>query len=323
MTGTNDTVRVAVVGAGHVGATFAFALLLSGLASDIVLVDADTARAEGEAMDLDHAIPYGRPARVHAGGLDACAGADVVVLAAGAGQQPGETRLDLAAKNAAIFRGLVPEIARHAPEAVLVVATNPVDVLTLGTLRMSGFPPARVIGSGTILDTARLRFLLGRHFGVEARSVHAHVVGEHGDSEVVVWSTANVAGVPLDELCRAGTPGSFGGACGPDERAEIARQTRVAAYEIIRRKGHTAYAIGAGLVRLVEAIVRDQKTVLSVSTLQEGPYGLSGVCLSLPTVIGRTGAERVLPLPLAPDEQAALLRSAETIREAGIAVGFA
>jgi L-lactate dehydrogenase len=318
VTGTNDTVRVAVVGAGHVGATFAFALVLSGLASDIVLVDADLARAEGEAMDLDHAIPYGRPARVHAGGLDACAGADVVVLTAGAGQRPGETRLDLAAKNAAIFRGLVPEIARHAPDAVLVVATNPVDVLTLGTLRMSGFPTTRVIGSGTILDTARLRFLLGRHFGVEARSVHAHVVGEHGDSEVVVWSTANIAGVPLDELCRAGTL-----ACGPDERAEIARQTRVAAYEIIRRKGHTAYAIGAGLVRLVEAIVRDQKTVLSVSTLQEGPYGLSGVCLSLPTVIGRSGAERVLPLPLSSDEQAALLRSAETIRAAGIAVGFA
>ncbi|MDP2311630.1 MAG: L-lactate dehydrogenase [Pseudomonadota bacterium] len=314
-----DTVRVAVVGAGHVGATFAFALVLSGVASDIVLVDADTARAEGEAMDLDHAIPYGRPARVHAGGIDACAGADVVVLTAGAGQSsPGETRLDLAARNVALFRGLVPEIARYAPDAVLVVATNPVDVLTLATLRLSGFPPARVIGSGTILDTARLRFLLGRHFGVEARSVHANVVGEHGDSEVVVWSTANIAGVPIRELCHAGTQG-----CGPEERAEIARQTRDAAYDIIQRKGHTAYAIGAGLVRLVEAVVRDQKTVLSVSTLQEGPYGLSNVCLSLPTVIGRGGAERVLPLPLEPDEQAALLRSAATIREAGAAVGIA
>lgn len=323
MNTTDETVRVAVVGAGHVGATFAFALMLSGLASDIVLVDEDMDRAEGEAMDLDHAMPYGRPTRVHAGGLRECAGADVVVLTAGAGQRPGETRLDLASKNAAIVRGLVPEIARHAPEAVLVVATNPVDILTLGTLRLSGFPPARVIGSGTLLDSARLRFLLGRHFGVEARSVHAHVVGEHGDSEVVVWSTANIAGVPLDDLCRADTSGSFGGAFGPEERAEIARKTRVAAYEIIRRKGHTAYAIGAGLVRLVEAIVRDQKTVLSVSTLQEGPYGLAGVCLSLPTVIGRRGAERVLPLPLSSDEQAALIRSAETIREAGAAVGFA
>lgn len=312
-----DTVRVAVVGAGHVGATFAFALLLSGVASDIVLVDADAARAEGEAMDLDHAIPYGRPARVHAGGLEACAGADVVVLTAGAGQRPGETRLDLAGRNAAIFRGLVPEIARHVPDAVLVVATNPVDVLTLGTLRLSGFPPARVIGSGTILDTARLRFLLGRHFGVEPRSVHAHVVGEHGDSEVVVWSTANIAGVPLDDLCQSGVLG-----CQPEERADIARQTRVAAYEIIQRKGHTAYAIGAGLVRLVEAIVRDQKTVLSVSTLQQGQYGLSGVCLSLPTVVGRGGAERVLPLPLTDEEREGLLRSAETIRAAGTAVGI-
>jgi L-lactate dehydrogenase len=305
-------VRVAVLGAGHVGATFAFALLGSGLAREIVLVDADRRRAEGEAMDLDHAVPFGHPTRIEAGPLDACAGANVLVLTAGGAQRPGQTRLELARRNAALVQEIVPEAVRQAPDAVLVVATNPVDVMTLAALRCGGLPSHRVFGSGTILDTARLRFLLSERLGVEARSVHAHVVGEHGDSEVVAWSTATVGGVPLRDL----------GPMAPDLREEIARNTREAAYQIIERKGHTAYAIAAGLVRIVEAIVRDTHTVLSVSSMLDGLYGVRGVCLSLPSVVGRRGIERLLPLPLDEQEQRALRRSAEIVRRAGMDAGI-
>lgn len=300
-------VRVAVIGAGHVGAAFAFALLRSGLASEIVLVDADHARAEGEAMDLDHAVPFGRPARVWAGGYADCVGAAIVVITAGAGQRPGQTRLDLAKHNATVLREIVPQVARHAPNAVLIVATNPVDVLTMAALQLSGFPPARVMGSGTILDTARLRFLLSRRLGVDSRSIHTHVIGEHGDSEVVVWSTATVAGIPLDER----------------DHASVTRQTREAAAAVVQRKGHTAFAIGAGLVRIVEAILRDEKSVLSVSSTVDGAYGIHDVCLSLPSVVGRDGVERVLVPDLDDVERDALVRSADTIRASARSVGFA
>ena len=310
-----NPVRVAIIGAGHVGAAFAFALVRSGLASEIVLVDTDRARAEGEAMDLDHAVPFGRPARVWAGGYEDCGGAAIVAITAGAGQRPGETRLDLAERNAAMLRAVVPEVAKHAGDTILIVATNPVDVLTMGALQLSGFPAARVLGSGTILDTARLRFLLSRRFGVDARSVHAHVIGEHGDSEVVVWSTANVAGVPLDALR---DPIPFG----DEDRATVARQTREAAAAVIQRKGHTAFAIGAGLVRIVEAILRDEKCVLSVSGRVDGAYAIRDVCLSLPSVVGRGGVERILALELDDAERDGLRRSAEAIRASARSVGF-
>jgi L-lactate dehydrogenase len=301
--------RVAVVGAGHVGASLAYALLLSGLAAEIVLIDADAARAEGEAMDLNHAVPFGRPTRIWAGGYADCAGATVTVLAAGAGQRPGETRLDLVKKNAAIFRQVVPEVARHNPDGLLLVATNPVDVLTYAAWRLSGLPAARVIGSGTILDTARFRYLLSTHFGVDPRSVHAWIVGEHGDSEVPVWSLANIAGMRLPAFCAAQQV--------PYDREamdDIFRRTRDAAYHIIERKGATYYAVAAGLLRIVEAVLRDQRTVLSVSSLVTGHYGLADVCLSLPAVVRRTGVERMLRLDLDREETAALRRSAGVLQ---------
>jgi L-lactate dehydrogenase len=195
--------RVAIVGTGNVGATFAYALLLSGLASEIVLIDANRARAEGEAMDLNHAVPFTHPTRVWAGGYGDCAGAVVTVLTAGAAQKPGETRLDLIKKNAAIWRAIVPQVVQHNPDGILLIATNPVDVLTYAAWKLSGLPAGRVIGSGTILDTSRFRYLLSQHFGVDARSVHAYIVGEHGDSEVPVWSLANIAGMRLPAFCRA------------------------------------------------------------------------------------------------------------------------
>jgi L-lactate dehydrogenase len=303
-------VRVAVVGAGNVGSTFAYALLLSGLAAEIVLIDANRERAEGEAMDLSHAVPFAHPTRIWAGEYADCAGAAVTVLAAGANQRPGETRLDLVKRNAAIFHAIVPEVARNNPNGILLIATNPVDALTYASLRLSGLPKARVIGSGTILDTARFRQLLSRHFKVDARSVHAFVVGEHGDSEVAVWSLANIAGMRLDAYCAAN-----GIVLDQATLDQIFVQTRDAAYAIIQRKGATYYAVAAGLMRIVEAILRDQGTVLSVSSLvDDGSFGAGDVCLSLPTVIGRGGVERVLRLELSPTETAALRRSADVLR---------
>ena len=302
--------RVAVVGVGNVGSTFAYALLLSGLAAEIVLIDANHAKAEGEAMDLNHAVPFSHPTRIWAGHYEDCADAAITVVAAGTNQKKGETRLDLLRKNAAIFRQIIPQVARHNPNGVILIATNPVDVLTYASLEFSGLPPQRVIGSGTILDTARFRYLLSQHFGVDARSVHAFIIGEHGDSEVPVWSLANIAGMLLPK---------FSAAHGiPYEQAqmdEIFRQTRDAAYHIIERKGATYYAVAAGMMRLAEAILRNQATVLSASGLVKDYYGISNVCLSLPTVITRAGMERKLHLELSPEEQAGLRKSAEVLQD--------
>ncbi len=309
MSGHLQPSRVAIVGVGNVGATFAYTLLLSGLATEIVLIDVNRERAEGEAMDLVHGVPFAPPVRVWAGDYADCAGAAVTVITAGAAQRPGETRLELSRRNSAIFRQIVPEVARANPEGIIVVATNPVDVLTYETWRVSGLPPERVIGSGTILDTARFRYLLSEYFAVDPRSVHAYIIGEHGDSEVPVWSLANIAGMRLPAYCAAqGRPYE------PAAMEEIFRQTRDAAYEIIERKGATYYAIGAGLLRLVEAIVRDQRTVLSVSSRIDGYYGIRDVAFSLPTVVDRTGVLESLRLELDEQERIGLLRSAEILQ---------
>ena len=309
MTGTRPA-RVAIVGVGNVGSSFAYALLLSGLASDIVLIDANHRRAEGEAMDLAHAVPFAKPTRVWAGDYDDCAGAAVTVIAAGAAQKPGESRLDLVRRNADIFGQIVPRVAEANPSGIILVATNPVDVLSYETWRRSGLPAERVIGSGTILDTARFRAALSDHFGVDPRSVHAFIVGEHGDSEVPVWSSANIAGMRLREFCSAN-------GLRYDEAAmdAIFASTRDAAYEIIQRKGATYYAVGAGLLRIVEAIVRDQRTVLSVSSLIRDYNGIDDVYLSLPAVIHRDGVERVLRIDLSVAEFDGLRASARVLRE--------
>ena len=301
--------KVAVVGAGKVGSTFAYALLLDGLVGEIVLIDIDRQRAEGEAMDLNHAMPLSHPTRIWAGDYPDCAGADVVVVAAGTAQRPGETRLDLVKRNAAIFKDIIPRITAYNTTGILLIATNPVDVLSYVTWKVSGFPSQRVIGSGTVLDTARFRYLLGEHLGVDPRSVHAHIIGEHGDSEVPIWSLAAVAGMRLDDFCRREN-------CDLEAeiRARISEQTRDAAYEIIQRKGATHYAVAVGLLRIVESILRDQHTVLAVSSLVPGYYDIEDVYLSLPAVVGRGGVERVLHLPLNEQETEALRKSAAVLR---------
>lgn len=302
--------RVAIVGTGAVGSTFAYSLLISGLAAEIVLVDANARKAEGEAMDLMHAVPFLHTARVWAGTVEDCAGSAITVITAGAAQKPGETRLDLLRKNAAIFREIVPAVAAANPDGIIVVATNPVDVLAYLTFRISGLPSGRVIGSGTILDTARFRALLAEHYGVDPRSVHAYIAGEHGDSEVPVWSLANIAGMPLADFATANGMGHDAGSL-----QAIFEATRDAAYEIIERKGATYYAVAAGLMRIVEAILRDQSTVLSVSSLICDYYGIDDVYLSVPTVVGRVGVERPLRLALSAEEASGLRRSAVLLRE--------
>ena len=302
--------RVAIVGVGNVGATFAYTLLLNGLAAEIVLIDANHSRAEGEAMDLNHAVPFSHPTRIWAGDYTDCAGAVVTVLTAGAAQKPGETRLDLVKKNTAIWRAIVPKVVEHNPHGVLVVATNPVDVLTYAAWKLSGLPSKRVIGSGTILDTARFRYLLSQHLGVDAQSVHANIIGEHGDSEVPVWSLANVAGMRLPEFCKIQHRTSD-----PHAREEIFHKTRDAAYHIIERKGATYYAVAAGLMRLTQAILRNQSTVLSVSSLIQDYYGIGDVCFSLPTVVNRGGIQEVLHLELNAEELQKLRSSADVLKE--------
>ena len=310
MSSTHSTpIKVAIVGTGNVGSTTAYAIHMSGRAAEIVLIDVNTARVEGEAMDLNHAVPLTHPTKIWNGTYADCAGAAVTIIAAGAGQKPGESRLDLVKRNADIFGQIVPEISKYNPGGILLITTNPVDVLTYASWKLSGLPPNQVIGSGTILDTARFRYLLSEHFGVDARSVHAYIIGEHGDSEVPVWSLANIAGMRLPAYASAqGMPHDL------KAMENIFKQTRDAAYEIIKRKGATYYAVAAGVMRIVEAILRDQSTVLSVSSLINNYYDINDVCLSLPTVIDRGGVEQFLHLELNETEINAVRHSAEILK---------
>ncbi|MFY9741963.1 MAG: L-lactate dehydrogenase [Candidatus Sulfotelmatobacter sp.] len=308
----NETapVRVAIVGTGAVGSTFAYTLLMSGLASEIVLIDVNKSKADGEAMDLNHAVPFTHPTRIWAGEYADCAGAAVTVLTAGVPQKPGQTRLECLQANARVWHEVVPQITKNSGRGILLIATNPVDVLTYAAWKLSGLPAAQVLGSGTILDTARFRFLLSQHFGVDARSVHAFIIGEHGDSEVPAWSLANIAGMRLPEYCRAnGLPYE------PQEMEKIFASTRDAAYRIIERKGATYYAVAAGLLRITQSILRHQNTVLSVSSLIHDYYGIGNVCFSLPTVVDRGGIQRVLRLELDESESAKLRHSADVLRQ--------
>ena len=305
-----DTHKVGLVGTGMVGASFAYALMQRNVADELVLIDVDSARAEGEMMDLNHGLPFVRPMRITAGDYADLADADVIVICAGVGQRPGQTRLELLQTNAAIFREIVPRITSVNEEGVILVATNPVDLLTCVTSQIVGLGNPRVMGSGTVLDTARLRYLLSRHYGIDSRNVHAYIVGEHGDSEVALWSLANIAGVRLPDF--VGPNGQ-----GYDQAAldHIFFQTRDAAYEIIKRKKATYYAIGLGLLAIVEAVLGDQHAILTVCSPLAGQCGVSGISISMPTIVGRPGIEQVLDPPMSEDELSAFQASARTLKE--------
>lgn len=306
--------KVGVVGSGLVGATAAYALILRGVGHEIVLVDKNVKRAQAEADDLFHAVPFAYPLQVSAGDYAALAGSQVVLLAAGVSSRPGETRLQLLDRNALVFREVVPHVLEVVPDAVLVVATNPVDVMTHLAARTAvaqGIPQTRVMGSGTTLDSARFRVLLGRHLGVDPQHIHGYVIGEHGDSEVLTWSLVTVGGMPLEEFCRL-----QGITLDAQVRGEIDRRVRFAGDAIIEGKGATYYGIGAALARIVEAILRDQRAILTVCTPEAEVAGVRDVTLSLPHLVGGTGILASLPLPLSPGEQAALQASAQVMRQA-------
>lgn len=302
------TRKVVVFGAGQVGATICYALMISGLASTIVLIDSNSELSEGHVMDLNHGLSFVQPAKIYAGNYSDCKDADIVVVTAGAAQKPGETRLDLVIKNTEIFKDIIPNIAAQEPKILLIVS-NPVDILTYVALRVSKYPMNRVIGSGTTLDTARLRFLLSRNYKVDTRNVHAYIIGEHGDSEVPVWSDANIAGLSLKEYSPASDKNSL-----EYERGEIFEQVKKAAYEIINRKGYTNFAIGLAVVRIVTSILRDENSVLTVSSLIDNYFDISDLCLSLPTILNKNGISRHIKINLDKDERQKLQASAEALK---------
>lgn len=300
--------RIVIIGAGAVGATIAYTLLIRERFREIILIDIDREKAEGEALDISHGVPFVRPAVIRAGDYTDCRTADLILLAAGAAQAPGESRTDLLSKNASIFRNILENVTRYCKEdVILLTVTNPVDILTYVTLKITGLSPKRVLGSGTLLDTARLRSELSAHTHVDARNIHAFVIGEHGDSEVVAWHAANIAGLPIRDFCEKC------GACGGKSMDEMGRNVKNAAYEIVEKKGATYYAVSLATERIVRAL-EGENAVLTVSGLMDGEYGLKNVCLSIPRTVGADGLGRSVALPLSVYEETALRAGAERLR---------
>ncbi|MGI6510451.1 MAG: L-lactate dehydrogenase [Erysipelotrichaceae bacterium] len=302
--------KISIVGAGYVGSATAFALLNHGIATNIVLVDVNRKRAEGEAMDLDHGKVFVSPVNVIAGSYEDTTDSDIVIITAGLAQKQGETRIDLVNKNIEIFKEMVPQIIKYNPDAILLVVSNPVDILSYVTYKLSGFPHHRVFGSGTVLDTARFQSDLSIRFQVDPRDIQANIIGEHGDSEVATWSVTTVAGLSVDQYCNL-----VGIEFTEDDKKAISEGVKDAAYEIINRKGYTNYAVALAVTRIVEAIMRDEKSILTVSTLQKGTYGLDEVYLSLPTRVGRKGALDVIEVPYSSNEIEALQHSAQLLKD--------
>ena len=302
--------KVAVIGCGFVGSSSAFALMQSGLFSEMVLIDADTKRAEGEAMDISHGISFAGPMQIYAGNYDDITDAAIIVITAGANQKPDETRLDLIKKNAAIMKSIVGEIKKRDFGGILLIVSNPVDILTLIALKESGYPSNRVIGSGTVLDTGRFKYLLGEHLDVDSRSVHAFIIGEHGDSELAAWSNARIGGLKVNDFCEL--RGHFNH---EQSMKKIFEDVRNSAYEIIERKHATYYGIAMAVKRICEAIVRNEKSILPVSSLMTGEYGLNDVVLSIPAVVDETGVQKVIPIELNDEELAKLKDSANILKD--------
>lgn len=308
MSKVNDR-KVAIIGCGFVGSSSAFALMQSGLFSEMVLIDADVNRAEGEALDISHGLPFAKPMKIYAGSYEDIADAAIVIVTAGAGQKPGETRLDLVKKNVEIFKSIIPEIAKQDFNGILLLVANPVDILTYVAAKLSKLPQGRVFGSGTVLDSARLKYLLGEHLDVDNRSVHAFIIGEHGDSEMAAWSSANVSGIPLNDFCEM--RGYFKH---EESMKKILEEVKNSAYEIIEKKHATYYGIAMSVRRICEAIIRDEKSILPVSSIQKGEYGIENVALSIPAIVGREGVEKVVPIKLSDTEKEELIKSANTLK---------
>ncbi|HKL13730.1 MAG TPA: L-lactate dehydrogenase [Halanaerobiales bacterium] len=303
--------KVGIIGAGSVGSTTAYALMVQGIGSEIVLIDRNKEKAEGEAMDIMHGQSFVKPIQVRAGDYSDLKDAKVIIITAGAPQKEGETRLDLVQKNTNIFKDIISEITKYNQDAILLVVANPVDILTYITLKLSGFSKKRVIGSGTVLDSARFRSLISEQCKIAAKNVHGYVIGEHGDSEVPVWSLTNIAGTQIDKYCPICDQN-----CDGVIKERISEQVKNAAYEIIEKKGSTYYAVALGVAQITQAILRDEDTVLTVSSLLQGEYGIEDVSLSLPTVIDNNGIRNVLELDLNKEEREAFINSANLMKDA-------
>lgn len=302
--------KIAIIGCGFVGSACAFALMQSGLFSEMVLIDSNEERAEGEALDISHGLPFSKPMQIYSGTYDDITDAGIIAITAGAGQKPGESRLELVHKNVEIFKSIIPEISKRNYKGILLIVSNPVDIMTYTALKLSGLPSNQVFGSGTVLDTARLKYLLGEHLGVDARSVHAFILGEHGDSEIAAFSSANVSGIELKKFC------DF--ACKTDKHEEsmkeIAEDVKLSAYEIIKKKGATYYGIAMSVRRICEAIILDQKSILPISCLQNEKNGIENVVLSMPMIVGKHGAERSVEISLSEEERRAIKSSADMLK---------
>jgi len=317
---TENTVgkpKVAIIGAGAVGSTFAYSLLIHGTVSQIAVIDVNRDRAEGEVMDLNHGLPFAHPVEIWVGDYSDCADADIVAIAVDKGKPIEKSRLELAEGNLQILKEIIPRVTEYNKDCIFLVVTNPLDVMTYAVLKLSGFPANKVIGSGTILDTARLRYLLGEHLKVDPRNVHAYIIGEHGDSEVPVWSLANVAGIRLKYYCPI---------CKVPYNTEhfdgIFLEVRNAGYEIIRRKGRTYYAVALGLTKIVESIVCNENAVLTVSCFLQNYHGVSDVCLSVPAILNRSGIREIIELPLDENETRDFQKSAAIIKEVNSSLGL-
>ncbi|CAM4136968.1 L-lactate dehydrogenase [Erysipelothrix inopinata] len=304
------TNKISIIGAGFVGSTTAFALMNQNVASEIVIVDINNDKAQGEAMDLGQGQVFVSPVKIVAGDYPDTKDSDIVIITAGMAQKPGETRIDLVNRNIEIYKQMIPQIVKYNPDSILLVVSNPVDILAQITYQLSGFPAERVIGSGTVLDTARFQSILANRFEVDARNIHANIIGEHGDSEIATWSLTTIAGLTIDQYCKMMNI-DFN-----QEMAEsITYDVKTAAYEIINRKGYTNYAVALAITRIVEAILRDERSILTVSTLQSGDYGIDDVYISVPTIIGRSGVQHVVEVPYSSAEVSALQESAKMLKD--------
>ncbi|MCY6369136.1 L-lactate dehydrogenase [Clostridium ganghwense] len=302
--------KISIIGAGFVGATTTYALMISGLTSELVIVDIDKDKALGEAMDLSHGVSFVNPVDIYSGDYKDTKDSDIVIITAGAAQKPGETRLDLINKNFNIFKNIIPEVVKYNPNSILLVVSNPVDVLTYITYKLSGFPKEKVIGSGTVLDTSRFKYLLSEHFNIDARNIHTYIMGEHGDSEIATWSLTSVAGMNINEYCS-----KVCNKCEGLSKYKILEDVKKAAYKVIKKKGATYFAVALAITRIVEAILRDENSILTISSLLEGQYGINDVYLGTPTIIGASGIKKVLEVPLNDEELQQLTSSANTIKE--------
>lgn len=302
--------KIVIVGAGFVGSTTAYTIMLGGLFSQIVIIDINKDKAEGDALDISHAVSFVKPVRVMAGDYSECRDADIVIITAGANQSPGETRLDLLKRNAEITKSIVENVMKYAPDDIILLAvTNPVDILTYVTYKVSGLPKNQVLGSGTVLDTSRLKYMISQRTGIDARNCHTYIIGEHGDSEVAAWSITNIGGMSMHEFCR------YTGKCSLNDLDDMYNDVKNSAYDIIEKKGATYYAIAVAVAKIVECIAGDENSILTVSSVFDGQYGIENVALSVPTKVGGDGIEKILEVPFSRDEMKGLRNSAATLKE--------